>query len=271
MMTMTAGTQTMMQEMLKSDRPFWEIKNKTETSADLFIYASISSYPWDGEVSAKNIIDDLKAIGSVNHLNIHINSPGGTVTEGMAIKAYLARQKYNKTVYIEGLCASIATAIAFGIGAEVHMDESALVMIHNAWAIVGGNAADMRKYADELDKNDQNILQIYTARCGDKISAEELQTMMAEETWLSASECLDYGFVDYIESNAMHAAACLPKAYHDFYKHVPDAVSAADGGDPKSTTSTVSDEKAKAIIEKANAVLEEYHYRKEHEKYAKHN
>ena len=94
--------------------------------------------------------------------------------------------------------------------------------------------------------------------------------MMAEETWLSASECLDYGFVDYIESNAMHAAACLPRVYHDFYKHVPDAVSAADGGDPKSMTSTVSDEKAKAIIEKANAVLEEYHYRKEHEKYAKH-
>ena len=63
----------------------------------------------------------LQAQDPEKEITIYINSPGGTVSEGMAIKAFLARQTFKKDVYIDGLCASIATAIAFGIGAEVHI------------------------------------------------------------------------------------------------------------------------------------------------------
>ena len=141
----------------QSSEKYWEIKNQTETSAELYLYSTISSWgeEW-GDTSAKDVINAVKNLGNISQLKIYINSPGGTVSEGMAIKAFLARQTFKKDVYIDGLCASIATAIAFGINATVHMESTALVMIHNAWTGVYGNAVELRKVANDSSVLNEN-------------------------------------------------------------------------------------------------------------------
>ncbi|MDE5741696.1 MAG: Clp protease ClpP [Oscillospiraceae bacterium] len=244
----------------RSSEKYWEIKNQTDTSAELYLYSAISSWgaEW-GDTSAKDVINAVKALGNISQLNICINSPGGTVSEGMAIKAFLARQTFKKDVYIDGLCASIATAIAFGIGAAVHMESTALVMIHNAWTYAYGNAAELRKAADDLEKHDATIKQIYLERTAGTISEDEIADMMASETWLSASECLEYGFIDEIVSGSTQAAACMPKEYFDLYKNVPKGVSVLNENPEIHSNVTA----AQAIIDKANAALQEYSYRKE--------
>lgn len=255
-------------QALQSSKKYWEIKNQTDTSADLYLYSTISSWgeEW-GDTSAKDVIKAVKALGNISQLNICINSPGGTVSEGMAIKAFLARQTFKKDVYIDGLCASIATAIAFGVGATVHMDSTALVMIHNAWTYVYGNASELRKAADDLEKHDATIKQIYLDRTAGKLSEDEIADMMAAETWFSASECLEYGLVDEIVSGSTQAAACLPKAYFDMYKNVPKSVSVKNE-DPNINIS-IDVTTTQAVIDKANAVLKEYNYRKETNNYGR--
>jgi len=213
-----------------------------------------------GDTSAKDVINAVKALGSISHLNIYINSPGGSVFEGMAIKTFLARQQYKKDVYIDGLCASIATVVAFGINANVHIDSTALVMIHNAYSCVCGNAKELRKCADDLEKNDETIRGVYLDRTAGKLTEDEIRDMMDAETWLTATECLEKGFVDEVVSNGTQAAACLPKEYFDLYKHVPKGVSVRDG--VPDTQNKISAE-TQAVIDKADAVLKEYRHRKE--------
>lgn len=244
----------------QSSEKYWEIKNQTDTSAELYLYSTISSWgeEW-GDTSAKDVIKAVKDLGNISQLKICINSPGGTVSEGMAIKAFLARQTFKKDVYIDGLCASIATAIAFGIGADVHMESTALVMIHNAWTYAYGNAAELHKAADDLEKHDATIKQIYLDRTAGKLSEDEIADMMSAETWLSASECLEYGFIDDIVSCGTQAAACLPKEFFNMYKNIPQNVSVLEENPEIKMDITVS----QAIIDKANAALKEYSYRKE--------
>lgn len=253
----TAG---MILPMPKSSEKYWEIKNQTDTSAELYLYSAISSWGKDwGDTSAKDVINAVKELGNISQLKIFINSPGGTVSEGMAIKAFLARQTFKKDVYIDGLCASIATVIAFGINADVHMESTALVMIHNAWTGVYGNASELRKAADDLEKNDEAIRQVYLERTAGKLSEEEISEMMKAETWFSASECLEYGFADEIVSGGTQAAALLPREYFDLYKNVPGSVSVIS----ESTEAKTSVTAALAVIDKANIVLKEYEMRKE--------
>ena len=246
-------------QAIESNTPFWEIKNKTETSADLYIYSTISRYGADwGELSSMDVIKAIKELGKITQLNVHINSPGGSVSEGLAIKTFLAQQSFKKTVYIDSLCASIATVIAFGIGADVHMEDTALVMIHHAWGSISGNAAQFRKAAETLDKHDEQLKKVYIERTNGTITEDDIISMMDEEHWMDADECLEKGFIDTIENTAK-AAACLPEEFYDLYSNVPDSVVKIS---PKANDNGL-DAESEAIIANANAVLEEYRRRKE--------
>lgn len=258
--------------VLMPNERYWDIRNKTETAADLYLYSSISSLGEKfGDTSAKDVITAIKDLGDIDQLNIYINSPGGVVSEGMAIRNFLARQPFKKNVYIDSLCASIATVIAFGINASVHMESTALVMIHNAWTFAAGNSKELRKCADDLEKHDATIRQTYFERTADKLSEDEISEMMAAETWLDAQECLDYGFIDEIVSSGTQAVACLPEEYFNLYKNIPAGVikqeSTSEGDNSPGSEVQISAE-TQAIIDKANSVLFQYNYRKEHDIYA---
>lgn len=134
---------------------------------------------------------------------VRINSPGGSVTDGLAIFNALARFPGRVDVYIDGLAASIASMIAMA-GDKVVMAENALMMVHAPWTFTEGNADELRETADVLDRHAEIMIGAYTQKSG-KSRAQILEIMRAE-TWYSATEALAAGFIDEIAAPAEMAA-----------------------------------------------------------------
>ena len=149
----------------------------------------------------------------VTQINLYINSYGGSVFEGTAIYNQLRRHPAHKTVYIDGFACSIASVIAMA-GDEIVMPRNALMMVHNMWMYVQGNAAELRKAADDLDKINEAGREAYLQKAGDKLTAEMIAQLEDDETWLTAEECIQYGLADrYADDPAdmSQAAAVLQK------------------------------------------------------------
>lgn len=167
-------------------------KPRIETEGDeatVYIYDVIDSY-WG--INAQDFAKEIAAL-SASTINVRINSPGGDVFDAVAIKTALAQHKAKVVVHIDGLAASAASVIMLA-GDEIRIVEGAFVMIHNAWSWAIGNAADMRKTADLLEKVDSQIATQYAKKTGAKL--EQVQTWMAQETWFTADEAVENGFVD---------------------------------------------------------------------------
>tara|TARA_R110000824_G_scaffold115009_3_gene265908 strand:+ start:2755 stop:3798 length:1044 start_codon:yes stop_codon:yes gene_type:complete len=177
---------------------WYNITNKADNTADVYIFDEIGMWG----VTAQSFITDIKDLDKTP-INLHINSLGGDVFDGMAIYNVLKKRTAKTTVYIEGIAASIATIIAMG-GDEVVMSENSLFMIHNAWSGAMGEAKDMRKSADLLDKIGGELKDIYMKKVN--VSLESLSEMMDNETWLNADEALAHGFITSI-SDAIKVAA----------------------------------------------------------------
>ena len=168
-----------------------------ETSAEISIYDAIGSF----DVNAKQFVDELKDINA-EVINLRINSPGGSVIDGNAMFNALQRHPAKVITHIDGLAASMASVIAMA-GDEVHMADNALLMIHNPWTMSIGDADELRADADLLDKMSASILSSYGRS---QYEVEELKNLMDEETWFTAQEAFDAGFVDHI-STGLRAAA----------------------------------------------------------------
>jgi ATP-dependent Clp endopeptidase proteolytic subunit ClpP len=179
-------------------KEWYKIKNKSSEVADVYLFNDIGTFG----ITAQNFIDEIKEYEDTE-LNIHINSLGGEVFEGMAIYSIIQRRKAKTTVYIEGIAASIASVIALAAD-EVIMSENSLLMIHNAWGGTQGEAKDMRKQAEILDKITNEIAEVYVKKSG--ISYNEVVRMMDEETWLTAEEAVALGLVDSISEPIKVAA-----------------------------------------------------------------
>lgn len=184
-------------------------KSKADpNAADIYFYNDIQA---DGmnffgkeiksDTSANCLKNKLDELGDISQLNIHINSKGGSVFEGIAIYSQLKQHNAHKTVYVDGIAASIASVIAMA-GDEVIISDTAMMMIHPAWTIVMGNAEELRKEADVLDKMTESIKQAYLSK-SDKISEEKMNDLISSETWLNAKECVKYGFADRLFENSV--------------------------------------------------------------------
>lgn len=188
-------------------KKFWEFKAKTGSPSvgELLLYGDISSSTWYGdEVTPITFAQDLKGLGDISVLNIYINSGGGDVFAGLAIYSMLKRHPAQKNVYIDGLAASIASVIAMA-GDTIYMPRNAMLMIHKAWTMAIGNANDLRKLADDMDKIDESILSTYQEKTG--LGAETIIEMVNAETWLTAEEAVTLGFADVIEETKKIAAS----------------------------------------------------------------
>lgn len=172
-------------------------------SADVYIYESIGD-GWMGGISAKRFADDIKALGKLETINVFMNSPGGSVFDGWAMYSTLKRNSARINVQVDGLAASIASLVAMA-GDEITMADNSLMMIHNAWADVRGDAEEMRTTADLLDKISGQLMDTYAARSGNE--RDLVQQMMAEETWMTADEAMANGFCD-CKSQESRMAAC---------------------------------------------------------------
>lgn len=203
-------------------KKFWECKQSAnQNEADIFIFGEIVSYKWDDtDTTAASFQKDLKELGEVSQINLHINSPGGSVFEGIAIGNMLRQHKARVVAHVDALAASIASVIVASCD-EVVMPENSMLMIHNPWTFSMGNARELRKQADDLDKIAESSVVTYLAKAGEKLTEEKIKQIMDEETWLSAKEAFDYGLCDIVESSNQIAASISEKLFSN-YQRVPE-------------------------------------------------
>lgn len=155
-------------------------------------------------------------------IEININSNGGDVAGGLAIaNAIKAYSKGKKTCNVLGVAASMASVIACA-GDELKMGQGAFLMVHNPWTVTMGNAEELRKDADTLDKMRDSILSFYQSKAYGK-TADDLKALMDAETWLSAEEAREAGFLVDDYAGEMKAAASLTRRA---FAKAPDAAKA---------------------------------------------
>ena len=201
---------------------WYEIKNKAER-AEIWIYEYIGEDFWTGGgVTAKNFQKELSEI-KASQIDLHINSPGGEVFDGIAIYNLLKQHPAKVTTYIDGLAASIASVIALA-GSPIIMAENALYMVHNPSGMAIGTANDMRSLADVLDKVASTMIGTYTAKTG-KTEAD-IKSLLDAETWMTADEAKEAGFIDEIGAE-MDLAACAkfaPVMAKAGFKKIPKSI-----------------------------------------------
>lgn len=199
-----------------------EIKNQTEEKAELYFYGDIVSSTWQSywyeeDKCPQDITDFLKELDNSKAIDIFINSGGGSVHGGLAIYNILKRHQGEKTVYIDGIAASIASVIAMA-GDKVVIPSNAQFMIHKPLTWCGGNADDFRKTADILDTCQKSIMSIYMDNVQDGISEEKITEMINEETWLTGDEAAEYFKFEVEEKSDVVACA---SEYFEKYSKTP--------------------------------------------------
>jgi len=182
---------------------WYSFTNQADQSVDVEIYDEIG----DWGVDAKAFVQDLKEQDG-KHINLRINSPGGSIVDGQAIIAALKRHAAGFTAYVDGLAASMASVIACAAD-KTYMAYGAMMMIHRAQMMSSGDADDLRKDADVLEKFEKSLLAIYSKKTG--MDADVISEMLDEETWMDADDALTFGFIDGITPQTAVTAKFTPR------------------------------------------------------------
>ena len=182
--------------MSKAPNKFFQLVND-DTAADLYIFGDICAWPWEsqGEQSGVSIVRQLKELNA-DEIRVHINSYGGDVAEGLAIYNVLREHKAKITTICDGFACS-AASVVFMAGDKRVMQPASLLMIHNAWTIAMGNAAELRKTADDIETITQASVEAYKKVA--TISEDEIKALMDAETWILPKDAVDYGFATDID------------------------------------------------------------------------
>lgn len=175
------------------------------STGEIYLYDEIGAGLFGG-ITAQDFRDELEPLKNVKILNVYINSPGGDFFEAAAMHSQLVRHRARKVVFIDGLAASAASLVAMA-GDERRMSSAGMLMIHEPWGGVVGTAAEMRGVADALDKvRDTLVAEYARATGGDR---DMLRQQMADETWFSAADSLETGFIHAIDEPLPIAAAIV--------------------------------------------------------------
>lgn len=180
---------------------FWAKANGKKS--ELYLYDYIGADFFGEGITAQSVTDAMKEFAPKSEVDVFVNSPGGSVFEGIAIYNILRRWDGKKTVHIDGIAASIASVVAMA-GDAIEIADNGMVMIHDPWGVAFGTAEDMRKTADSIDKVRDVILGTYVARTGGK--AAEISAWMTAETWMTADEAVERKFATVkVEQKAIKA------------------------------------------------------------------
>jgi ATP-dependent protease ClpP protease subunit len=174
---------------LSERRRWFEFRNAGDDEAELLLFDLVGG--WFG-IYADEFVAQLNAI-TARTLTVRVNSPGGSVFEGVAIANALRAHPAAVTVRVEGLAASIASVIALA-GEKLVMAPNSMFMIHDASCSTWGDAAEMRKTAEVLDKISDNIADAYAVKAGG--TRAEWRGRMLAETWYTADEAVEAGLAD---------------------------------------------------------------------------
>lgn len=184
--------------------------NRTGSAPEVWLYGVVGDSQ-EG-VTAAQFRKELDGLGSPKELTVRINSVGGSVGDGLGIYNCLKRHPAKVIIEVDGIALSAASLIAMA-GDEVRMAENALMMIHNAWDVIAGDAAEMRKKADQLDIWNGTVIAAYTERT--KIPREKIAAMMSAETWMEPAEAKRLGFADVISAPQKVAAKFDPARFRN--------------------------------------------------------
>ena len=177
----------------------FEFDTKT---GEIFLYDDIGP-EWMGMIGAGAVRDAIREIGD-QRITVRINSPGGSVDEGIAIYNLLSRHPAGVDSVVDSLAASMASYIMLA-GETRTIANNARVMVHHPWTIAMGNSAELRATADVLDTYSASLLPDYARATGR--SVEEINELMTAETWFTASAALEFGIVHAIEGESVQAVA----------------------------------------------------------------
>jgi len=205
----------------KARKPYVINKAGGQT-AEILLYDQIGDGFWSEGITAKSFALDLRKAGKVKTINVRINSPGGSVFDGLAIYNALREHSATVNVYIDGMALSIASVIAMS-GDTVYMADNALIMIHNPRGAVAGSAEEIASYVTMLSKLRDSIVSAYKNKTD--MEEDDLVELMDAETWMSADEAIDKGFADELTgAKAVAARAPIPE-FLNVPVHVQDKLS----------------------------------------------
>lgn len=215
------------------NKKFYEFKNITSSEADLFVYGEIVQEKsvdwWTGEESKTDVglmdfKEQLDSIGNVQKLNLYINSPGGDVFTASTMISMLQRLKDKGTIinaYVDGLSASAASFLMM-VADNVNLYKNSTVMVHKPMSFAMGNANDMQKTIDALNKIEESVMMpMYMNKS--KVSEEEIKSLIDAETWLSAKEMDKYFNVTLLDEEKTAVASISSNLFKN-YKNIPDFI-----------------------------------------------
>lgn len=215
--------------------PFWRLINADESETgepEIEFYGYISEYSWwEDDISPAKFKADLLNLGKGGPVTVRINSGGGEVYAASVIRAMLMDYPGRVTSRIDGLCASAATLVAMA-GDVVKMQDSGFFMIHDPWVSTWGTAEELKDTVKFLETIKQGIIESYQSKT--TLGFEQLDRMMKAETWMTAQEAREMGFVDEVitspakKINPAQSAAvmnCLRT-----YMNVPPALLSSERG-----------------------------------------
>lgn len=170
------------------------------------VYDDIGPGGWFSEgLTAKSFAQQLAEV--TGELHVHINSGGGDVFDGLAIKNALEAHTGPVTTIVDGIAASIASVIAQAGGDRVMMPGS-MMMIHDASTMTFGNAAELAKTAQTLDEVSQNLAGVYARAAGGTV--EDWRAAMQQETWYTADQAVAAGLATRVGTDG---GAVLPPGF----------------------------------------------------------
>lgn len=191
-------------------KKYWRMqqteRQKEAKTVDVYFYEDIESDGrnwWTGEkepseTSANTFLREIEGLGELDSIVLHINSLGGDCKEANAIANIIRRHNAKTTAYIDGYACSAASVIACACNTVI-MPRNTVMFIHNPWMRTSGNATQLRKDAEDLEKLGEAFGTVYEEKSGGKITREKLRELMDAETYLTAEECFEYGFCDFVE------------------------------------------------------------------------
>lgn len=209
-----------------------KITNRSDGIPEILLYDTIGG-GWLGGITAKEFMDELRAIGPNKDIDVRIHSEGGSVFDGVAMYNALVNHKGQVNVYIDGVALSISSMIAMA-GDTITMAENGHFMIHDPWGVFQGTADDLRTQAELMDQVRQSIVDTYIGRVGNDVPVSD---MMHEEKWMAAEEAKQHGFIDSTFGEMRMAA----KYDYKKFKHAPACLLNGD----KNNTSQVADNMVK--------------------------
>ena len=210
--------------------PFWRFTDAAQTESgevELEFFGPISEYSWWGdEVTPEMFKNDLYQKGGGKPVTVLVNSPGGEVIAASVIRSILQEYPGKITADIVGLAASAATIVVTGAD-HIRMRESALFMIHDPSGLAMGTVDEIKQFIDILKTVKDSIVDAYQTKT--KIDRDKLAKMMTDETWMTAREAKDYGFIDEVVTGSIKKTTMsnMPLGFANClsnYANVPDAL-----------------------------------------------